>query len=464
MTVVAARPVVIGGGIAGLVAAWELARAGRCPLLLERSRAVGGPVARHTVAGIELDSGAESFAIGRPAVTDLLVDLGMADAIVPPAPMAAWVRHEGGSAALPAGALLGIPADPLADDVVAAIGVEAAAQAAALDARPVGTLPDSLGALVEARMGRQVLRRLVDPVVGGVHAADPCLLEIDAVAPGLSRAVTSSGSLAAAVRMLRGAAAPGSAVAGIDGGMAELPRALVEQIVRFGGEIRCSTAVIRVETTPSGQRVIVGDADGGQSVLISDLVVIACPASDLLDLTLIHPPANDLTALGPVLPEISRTTPVTLMTLVLDDPRLDAAPRGTGVLVSRRVREISAKALTHASVKWPWLAARLPSGRHVLRLSYGRGGSIATPDPTTVLADASALLDVEPRPEDLVGSGVVRWPSALPQARPGHLAEVRALRASLPPGLVLIGGAVAGNGLSSIVSDARVQLGPVSGC
>lgn len=452
MTVVAARPVVIGGGIAGLVAAWELARAGRRPLLLEQSGAVGGPVARHTVAGIDLDAGAESFATGRPAVTDLLVDLGMADAIVPPARMAAWVRHEGGSAALPAGALLGIPADPLADDVVAAIGVEAAAQAAALDARAVGTLPDSLGALVEARMGRQVLRRLVDPVVGGVHAADPWLLEIDAVAPGLSRAVTTTGSLAAAVRTLRGAAAPGSAVAGIDGGLAELPRVLTEQILRHGGEIRCDTQVLGVRTTASGQRLVLADA-GGQRFLDTDLVVIACAAADLLDPD----------ALGTAVPTISLTTPVTLVTLVLDDPRLDAAPRGTGVLVSRRVREISAKALTHASVKWPWLAARLPSGRHVLRLSYGRGGGIATPDPATVLADASGLLDVELRPQDLVDSAVVRWPSALPQARPGHLAEVRELRAALPPGLVLIGGAVAGNGLSSIVADARIQVGRLSG-
>lgn len=447
MTVVAARPVVIGGGIAGLVAAWELARAGRCPLLLERSQAVGGPVARHTVAGIELDAGAESFATGRPAVTDLLVDLGMADAIVPPASMAAWVRHEGGTASLPAGALLGIPADPLADDVVAAIGVEAAAHAAALDARPVGALPGSLGALVEARMGRRVLRRLVDPVVGGVHAADPWLLEIDAVAPGLSRAVTTTGSLAAAVRMLRGAAAPGSAVAGIDGGMAELPRVLAEQIIRHGGEIRCNIGVLAVRATPSGQRVLLADA-GGQRSLDTDLVVIACAAADLLDPD----------PLGPALPTISLTTPVTLVTLVLDDSRLDAAPRGTGVLVSRRVTQISAKALTHASVKWPWLADRLPSGRHVLRLSYGRGGSIATPDPATVLADASALLDVDLRPQDLIDSAVVRWPSALPQARPGHLAEVRALRGALPPGLVLIGGAVAGNGLSSIVADARTQV------
>ena len=96
-------------------------------------------------------------------------------------------------------------------------------------------------------------------------------------------------------------------------------------------------------------------------------------------------------------------------------------------------------------------------------MSYGRGGSIATPDLSTVLMDATALLDVELRPGDLVGSAVVRWPSALPQARPGHLAEVRALRSALPAGVLLVGGAVAGNGLSSIVADTRSQLGAVSG-
>lgn len=449
------RPLVIGGGVAGLIAAWELAIAGQRPVLLERSRWLGGPVARHTVAGIELDAGAESFAIGRPAVAALLVDLGLGDRIVPPAPLSAWLRHEGGSVALPKGALLGIPGDPLAADVIAAIGTAAAQQAVELDGAPVGLLPDSLGALVLLRMGEAVLRRLVDPVVGGVHAADPNELETDAVAPGLRAALTLTGSLAGAVRMLRGDAAPGSAVAGIEGGMAELPRELADQICARGGEIRRGATVLAVTpgtARPAAFTIVVGGMDGREQQLHTDTVVIACPADDLLDLTARGGPRTP----GP------RTTPVTLQTLVMDDPRLDVAPRGTGVLVSRTVEGIDAKALTHATAKWPWLARRLPAGRHVLRLSYGRGDGATIPELPGVLADAADLLDVDLRPGDIVASATVRWPSALPQARPGHRAEVAALRSGLPSGMSIVGGALAGNGLSAIVDDTRTQIGSLT--
>ena len=121
--------VVIGGGIAGLVVAWQLARAGRRPLLLEAGAVVGGVLSSHRVGGLTLDAGAESYATTRPSVGELIDDLGLRAAVVRPSPAGAWVRHSSGTAPLPAGGLLGIPARPWAADVRRVVGAAGSARA-----------------------------------------------------------------------------------------------------------------------------------------------------------------------------------------------------------------------------------------------------------------------------------------------------------------------------------------------
>ncbi|WP_414171400.1 protoporphyrinogen/coproporphyrinogen oxidase [Clavibacter tessellarius] len=152
---------------------------------------------------------------------------------------------------------------------------------------------------------------------------------------------------------------------------------------------------------------------------------------------------------------------VELVTLVVRAPSLDAAPRGTGVLVSADVPDVRAKALTHATAKWPWLK-ELAGDRHVLRLSYGRAGghddTAAVPDDElTAIAvrDASALLGTDLAGR-VTGSARVRWTNALPFAASGHRERVQAVRdeAAEHPGLEITGSAVAGTGLASVVADA----------
>jgi oxygen-dependent protoporphyrinogen oxidase len=165
---------------------------------------------------------------------------------------------------------------------------------------------------------------------------------------------------------------------------------------------------------------------------------------------------------------------VTLVTLVIEDARLDAAPRGTGLLVAPRVTDVHAKALTHATAKWPWLAETLPPGRHVLRLSYGRGGfdsvlsTSVPPDgdlPAAALTDAAALLGVELRERDVLGTAIVHWPGSQPQAREGHAVAVARLRsaAASVPGLAVTGAALAGTGLAAVVADAEAQSAQLLG-
>lgn len=451
--------VVVGGGIAGLVVAWELARAGRRPVVLESSPSVGGCVARHTVGGLDLDSGAESYSLATDAVTGLLGDLQLAGAITAPNPVGAWVRHAAGATPLPAAALLGIPARPLAADVRHILGPLGAARAAfdrVLPARIGAEDGTSLGPLVRRRMGRAVVDRLVEPVAGGVYSTDPDELDVDAVAPRLRAALRSTGSLAAAVALLRGGAAkPGSAVAGLTGGMFTLVLTLEGEIVRLGGRLRLNAPVSAIAETSEGWSV----RTAAGTFSCTDLVLAVPGPVALALLAGVLPSAPGASTISDSA-ALALSSDVLLATLVVRQPALNSFPRGTGVLVSRAAGGVTAKALTHATAKWTWLAAAAGPDRHVLRLSYGRG---AEPLPTAsdllplALADAAALTGVPLLPRHLQEGAVVPWTSALPRPQPGHRAAMNGLRERVAarPGLRLTGSLVAGTGLAAVVADAR---------
>ncbi|WP_203581171.1 protoporphyrinogen/coproporphyrinogen oxidase [Microbacterium hibisci] len=386
---------VVGGGVAGLVIARRLTASGAAVTLFEASDRLGGTVARHQVGGIGLDAGAESFAVRGGAVAALLGELGMQDDIVAPAPGPAWLQPVTGDAVpLPATALLGIPADPLADDVVRVVGRVAAERAALLDARPGDEVPATLGELVRQRMGDDLLDLLVAPVVHGVHSQHPDELPVARAHPGLADAVATAGSLSAAVARLRAAAPPGAAVAGIRGGINRLVPALAEDLERRGGDLRLGARVDDL-----------GALDG--------TVIVAAPG-----------------VASPAAPGRR----IDLVTLVVEQEELDAAPRGTGLLVAAGA-PVGARALTHATAKWEWLRDAA-AGRHVVRLSYDR-----TPaDPVAAaVADAETLLGA-PLPV-VVDAAHVSW--------------VRPAAASVPSGLVVVGETVAGSGLAGIIAHAE---------
>lgn len=427
--------IVVGGGVAGLVAARCLGQDGLRVLVLEAEAEAGGAVRGHTVAGLRLDAGAESFATRQGTVGALLRELSLP--VVSPEPIGSWVHLPSGDGPLPRTGLLGIPAHPWAPDVRRTLGLVGALRASLDLVLPRTDDPRTLGALVRSRMGDRALDRLVRPIVGGVHAADPDDLAVDAVAPGLS-AARRRGSLARAVRTMRANAPAGAAAQGIDGGMHLLVEALVAQVESQGGQIRTGVTVDAVRRAGDWQ---VTTAPGIES---APRLVLATPKAPAL--------------LGLSVAATDPGAEVTLVTLVLDAPALDAAPRGTGVLVPPGSSDVRAKALTHGTAKWAWLARRAGAGRHVVRLSYGRAGS-SEPEPTVAeaLADASVLLGVPLHAEQLLGHATVRWSQALPRPSASHREAVEQVRAAVAelPGAAVCGAWVAGNGLASVVPDAE---------
>jgi oxygen-dependent protoporphyrinogen oxidase len=479
---------VIGGGVAGLVAARECAQLGLSVVVLEAADAVGGAVGSHEVAGLTLDSGAESFAVRGNTVAEFLAALGLTDEIIAPNPAGAWLHlpanRAGGppvTVPLPAAGVLGIPGSPLATDVIRAIGWSGALRAYADRVMPVLTIgrAHSLGELVEKRMGRKVLDRLVSPVAGGVYATDARDLEVDVVAPGLNKAITTVGSLSGAVAALRTAAPAGSAVRGLTGGMHRLVAALVGDLGRFDVEIRPATRVTgfgpvdtedpagtgttrswRVDLAPAADAGGSAPAGGtGSRSLEARQVILAVPAAPAL--ALLAPLGPDFAAVAGL--DWPAQAGVELATLVLDAPALDAHPRGTGVLVAQDTPGVTAKALTHATAKWSWLAAATAPGRHVLRLSFGRAGA---PVPTLGLSDddlldlavhdAAAILGVELTVGQVCGFARTLWSDGLSPATLGAPERISRVREAVgrTPGLEVTGGWLSGTGLASVIPDA----------
>ncbi len=478
------QAIVVGGGVSGLLAAKDLSAAGFQVSIYDAATSWGGCVGSHEVAGVVLDAGAESFATRNTAVADLAGELGLGERIVTPNPVGAWVWLPEGPVPLPRTGVLGIPSDLNAPEVRAALGASGVLRAA-LDAKlpaTVGTTEavSSVADLVRARMGKRVLERLVAPVVAGVHSADPEKLDIDMVAPGLRAGIREHGSLAAAVAAQRAQGSkPGSAVGGLAGGMHTLVTALVAELQRAGVAMYPGhriRAVYRGDTDPEQVPEALRYDGGAPAPWIVDWeqgTERGFAAARLLVVATDGPTAVSL--LSPELPALEPFAPapgpdIRLVTLVVDVPELDSEPRGTGVLVAPGTPGITAKALTHATAKWEWLADSTGPGTHVLRLSYGRAGvkpsdavrlTPATPREDDLvemaLADASALLGIPITEADLLGSDLVRWTGALPFAavgQQGKIARIQGIAGGVP-GLVLVGGWVSGNGLAAVVSGTR---------
>ena len=404
--------------MAGLVLARRLVLGGGDVILLEASDRLGGTVARQTVGGIKLDAGAESFATRGGSVAALATALGLGEDIVTPNPEGAWLQPVSGPAfRLPENSLLGIPRSPLATDIVAIIGARAAWRAYIETVMPgmIGSKSKTLGELVRRRMGPVVLDRLVRPVVRGVHSIDPDDLDLDQAIPGMRKALVRNGSLALAVADLRETSArAGSAVAGIRGGVYRLVEKLSAEMERFGVDVRLNA---RASVLSSDHVMVDGARIDG---------IVAGAASGL----------TDGSGLG---------TRVILATLVVDQPLLDAAPRGTGLLVADGASGIRARALTHATAKWEWLA-EAAGGKHVLRLSYDEAELPDNELAEVARADAAALLGVPLPASSILDFARVEW------YRPARVTQP-------PDGPPLAGESIAGTGLANVVARSEALAG-----
>ena len=436
------RVVVVGAGIAGLAAALELQRSGAQVVVLEAAEQVGGKVRVSQVGGLAVDEGADSMLRRVPYGTDLAVAAGLP--LVDPTAGGAYLWTRGELRPLPTGTVMGVPAD-----------LAALAHSEVLSARGLARVPldlvqpghaqaddVSVGELVARRLGREVVERLVDPLLGGVYAGRADLLSLQATLPQLAAAAGRHRSLVLAARAARGTPSPGPVFAGLRGGLGTLPPALAR-----GLDVRLGTTVRAIERTAGGWRLAIGSA-AAPAAVSADAVVLAVPAAPAARLLRGHVPVEELAGID--------YASVGIVTLVLDGP---SPGRGSGYLVPA-VEGRTTKAVTFTSRKWG------RSGPAVVRASVGRYGEQADlqrPDDELVrLVLAELALAVGPLPR-LLDARVTRWGGALPQYAVGHLGVVARLRAALPAGLAVAGAAYDGVGVPAVARSGTVAARRVAG-
>ncbi|GAA3128811.1 protoporphyrinogen oxidase [Planomonospora alba] len=452
--------VVVGGGIAGLAAAWHL-RQGDADVrvtVLESAPRIGGKLHTSEVAGVPVDAGAEAMLVRRPEGKDLARAVGLAGELRHPGDAQASLLVGGRLRALPKGQIMGVPGDLLA---LARSGLLSPAGLARVPLDQIlpptlVTTDVSVAAYVRARMGSEVVDRLVEPLLGGVYAGRAEALSLDATMPRIAAVARSERSLLAAARRL-GAEAPkdaGPVFATLRQGMGGLPEAVA---AASGAEIRTGVTVRQLRRAGSGWRLVTGPVPEPE-IVEADAVVVAAPATAAGRML-----ADEVPRAAAELARIEYAS-MAIVTLAYPRAAFPQAPSGTGYLVPP-VEGRAVKAATFSSVKWPHLAEADPN-LILLRCSIGRLGEEAVlqrDDAELValaMAETAEILGVRGLPLD---SRVTRWGGSLPQYNVGHLDRVARIRAAVAeqPGLALCGAAYDGVGIPACIATARTAAARV---
>lgn len=460
-TMVQRKPevVVIGAGITGLAAAWELADSDDVSVtVLESASEVGGKLRVSPVAGVPVDEGAESMLAIRPEAVRLASSVGLRPSIVHPATREAQLLSRGVLRALPAGLVSGVPTDLralAASRVLSLPGLLRIPLDQIMGRTYIGE-DVSVGSFLSERLGREVVDRIAEPLLAGVYAGNADELSLRMANPYLFRLLTRESSLLNAAKETRtGSAAiagsrQGPVFAGISGGLGRLAAKLATALPGRGVRVRTDTAVTRMRRSHNGWEVFVGDER-----LTFDGVVLAAPAPTAASLLRTSAPfaAIQLQAI-----DYASVAIVTLAYRSAGLPPLSAS----GFLVPP-IEGHFVKGVTYSTTKWDWLAraakTKSRNGLTIVRVSMGRYGDadvLQRDDADLAELARLELTSLIGLPLDTVADRVTRWDKALPQYRVGHVDLVTRARDALQdvPTLALAGAAYDGVGIPSCIASA----------
>jgi protoporphyrinogen/coproporphyrinogen III oxidase len=465
MTKVPTRPhvAVVGGGIAGLTAAYHAASDGARVTLLEGSPEVGGKLRVSDVAGLPVDEGAEAMLARRPEGLELVRELGIGDRLVYPGTTSAAIWSRGVLHPMPGGHVMGVPADLGAlarSRVLSAGGLLRVPLDLVRPATPRGD-DVSVAELIGARVGAEVVDRLVEPLLGGVYAGRADDLSFEATMPGLAQLSRGRRSLINAARAVR-AAAPkdaGPVFTTLTGGLGVLASALQARLVELDATVRTMTMARELRRVADGWRLTLGPAREPE-FMDADAVVLAVPARSARRLL-----RDEVPVAAAELGRIDYAS-MAIVTLAYAATAFPDPPRGSGYLVPA-VESTGVKAVTFSTTKWPHLSDGAP-GTIVVRCSVGRYGEeriLQRPDEElkamamTELARTTGVIELP------VDARVTRWGGALPQYSVGHLDRVARIRAAVAgvPGLAVCGAAYDGIGIPACVASARTAAAQALG-
>ena len=446
------RVVVVGGGVSGLATAYFLERVCGPDLdviLVELGGRLGGKVLTQRVAGHPVDAGPDALLVRVPAMRSLLEELGLADAMVAPGARGAYVWSRGRLRPLPPSTLFDVPPrllPLLRSGLLSPLAIARASLDLVLPRRRVADGNDlSVGELLRPRLGSQVFDRLVDPLLGGVHAGRADLLSARSTVPEIDALARGSRSIYLGARRRRHQPAPsGPALMTLDGGLTRLVDALATAL--DGCDVRLGVQVGGQHRHGDGYLLQLA----GESELAADAVVLATPA--FVTAGLLAEIAPEAAAAAAEVPYAD----VASVTLVYPREALTRDLDGTGFLVPPE-EGLLLVGCSWLPAKWPHLAD--PSTVLIRGMvgRYGDQGFAAMDDVELVARVHDELVRTMGMRAVPKEAHVQRWPRAMPQYTVGHQGRLDRLDRALDPvpGLHVTGAAYRGVGLASCVVQAE---------
>lgn len=449
---------IIGAGLAGLTAAYELRNSGHKVDVYEATDRIGGKLYTVAFEAGPTDMGAEAFMARRKDAVEFFTEVGVGDSLVEPSGLRSLVWVDGEARGLPTGGVMGIPSH---SETVKHLVSDETAQRIDDEANRDGFTWDTggdmnVGKLVRDRYGDEVVDNIVSALLGGVYSCTADDLGVRATIPQLAAeldrlAEAGDGTvhLSTAIANLERSrkempTGQGAVFNAFRNGYQELYETLAE---KSGADIYIDAFVSSISREGEGFRI-----KGGEDT-VYDHVILAVPA-----------PTAAL-----LLKEIAPEAAEKLQTVQLANSAVvgmrfatdEGLPENSGVLVANGAEDVKAKAFTLSSRKWPHLAER---GGALVRASFGRFGDnialTATEDDLVdwALDDLKTVTGFDGREAGLEEIYVQRWFGGLPRFDEHHLDTVAAVRSLLDDvaGISVTGAWASGVGVPAVVADARV--------
>jgi protoporphyrinogen/coproporphyrinogen III oxidase len=433
------RVLIVGGGISGLSTAYYLNKSGIRATLVEKSPQVGGVIRTTVQQGCVLEAGPDSYLAAKPAVTELIRELGLADEVIGSNDhlRVTYILKNGRLVPLPDGLMMMVPTKimPLVGTRLLGWGTKIRMGLEFLRRPPKGALPDrTVHDFLLDHYGQESIDYLAEPLLAGVYGGDPREMSVNSVLARFVEIETKYGSLTRGVLAMprpQGSGSGGSLFRTLKKGLNQLVDALKPSADVLQGTVES------LERTGAAFRARVnGDW------MEADHVVIATPAGEAA--RLLAPWNGNIANLLSAVPYTSSVT----LSLGYRKDTFDHPLTGFGFLVPKRERKLMA-ACTWVGNKF---SHRVPDDMVVLRCFMG-GDALKVDDESLVesaIAELHRIMGLEARP---VFHSIARWPNAMAQYTVGHEKRLTELESILQnvPGLHLAGNAYRGIGLPDCV-------------
>ncbi|MCP8968220.1 protoporphyrinogen oxidase [Ectobacillus ponti] len=457
------KVVIIGGGIAGLTAAYYLQKTVReqqLPietLLIEASGKLGGKVQTVQRDGFVIERGPDSFLERKASAARLVREVGLGDELVNNATGKSYVLVNNRLHGIPEGSNMGIPTK-VAPFVTSGLFSPLGKLRAGFDfimPRSKQQPDQSLGQFFRRRLGNEVVENLIEPLLSGIYAGDIDQMSLMATFPQFYQVEQKHRSIVLGMRTLSPKApkpvSPGpkkGIFLTLKTGLQSLVEAVEARLEP--NTVLKSTRVEKVARHAQGYKLLLSNG----KELAADAIIVAAPHRTLPGMFAQHREFQFFRHIP--------STSVANVALAFDESAIKRDIEGTGFVVSRN-SDFVITACTWTHKKWPHTT---PKGKVLLRCYVGRPGYeeiVEAPDEQiigAVLQDLKKTMDIHAEPDFAV---VSRWKDAMPQYTVGHKERMNNLQSFMArelPGIYLAGSSYAGAGLPDCIDqgEAAVKL------